>query len=176
MSIPVLFVLESPTPHPPTHPPTRANLAWMLRSSHILYMRKYHHDEIKQGLKGYCHNLGSGHTTVLDSGKCWQDRFTYTVLNLLFHWSPLICTSIVFRDRGIVMSQSLLFSQPVTKNLSNRCRLPQQDKGFDCYLGKRDSAKFGPEMWIGRENDFWDSEDKSSECGFLQRKEWECRV
>ena len=28
---------------------------------------------------------------------------TCTVLNLLFHWSPLICTSIVFRDRGTVM-------------------------------------------------------------------------
>ena len=26
-----------------------------------------------------------------------------TVLNLLFLWSPLICTSIVFRDRGVVM-------------------------------------------------------------------------
>ena len=26
-----------------------------------------------------------------------------TVLNFLFHWSPLICTSIVLRDRGIVM-------------------------------------------------------------------------
>ena len=97
-------------------------------------------------------------------------------LNLLFHWSPLICTSILFRDRGIVMSQSLLFSQPVTSNLSNRCRLPQQYKGFDCYLGKRDSAKFGLEMWIGKESDFWDSDDKSSECGFLQRKEWECGV
>ena len=83
-------------------------------------------------------------------------------LNLLFHWSPLICTSILFRDRGIVMSQSLLFSQPVTNNLSNRCRSPQQDKGFDCYLGKRDSAKFGQEMWIRKDNDFWDSDDKSS--------------
>ena len=30
-----------------------------------------------------------------------------TVLNLLFHWSPLICTSIVFMDSGIVLSQSL---------------------------------------------------------------------
>ena len=74
------------------------------------------------------------------------------------------------------MSQSLLFSQPVTNNLLNGCRLPQQDKGFDCYLGKQDSAKFGPEMWIGKENDFWYSDDKSSECGFLQRKEWECGV
>ena len=35
---------------------------------------------------------------------------TCTVLNLLFHWSRLICTSIVFRDRGIVLSQSLFFS------------------------------------------------------------------
>ena len=26
-----------------------------------------------------------------------------TVLNLLFLWSPLICASIVFRDRGVVM-------------------------------------------------------------------------
>ena len=45
------------------------------------------------------------------------------VLNLLFHWSPLICTSIVFRDRGIVMWQSLLFSQLIKNNLSNRCRI-----------------------------------------------------
>lgn len=30
-----------------------------------------------------------------------------TVLNLLFHCSPLICTSIAFMDRRIVMSQSL---------------------------------------------------------------------
>ena len=64
-------------------------------------------------------------------------------LNLLFHWSPLICTSILFRDRGIVMSQSLLFSQPVTSNLSNRCRLPQQYKGFDCYFGKHQINKIG---------------------------------
>ena len=49
---------------------------------------------------------------------------TCTILNLLFHLSPLICPSIVFRDRGIVMSQSLLFSQPITSNLSNRCRSP----------------------------------------------------
>ena len=49
---------------------------------------------------------------------------TCTVLNLLFHWSPLICTSIVFRGRGIVMSQCLLFSQPITNNFSNRCRSP----------------------------------------------------
>ena len=41
----------------------------------------------------------------------WQ--LTCTFLNLLFHWSPLMCTSIVFRDRGLVMSQSQLFSQPV---------------------------------------------------------------
>ena len=34
---------------------------------------------------------------------------TCTVLNLLFHWSRLICTSIVFRDRGIVLSQALFF-------------------------------------------------------------------
>ena len=33
-------------------------------------------------------------------------------------------TSIVFRDRGIVMSQSLLFSQPITNSLANRCRSP----------------------------------------------------
>ena len=30
-------------------------------------------------------------------------QYTCPVLNLLFHWSPLICTSIVLRDRGIVM-------------------------------------------------------------------------
>ena len=78
-------------PPPPTHPPTRANLVWMLRSSHILYMRKYHCDEIKQGLKGYCHDLGSGHTTGLDSGKRWQYQFTYTVLRPGSDAVPLIC-------------------------------------------------------------------------------------
>ena len=31
-------------------------------------------------------------------------------------------TSVVFRDRGIVMSQSLLFSQPITNSLANGCR------------------------------------------------------
>lgn len=62
-----------------------------LRSSHILYMRKYHCDEIKQGLKGYCHDLGSGHTTGLDSGKCWQDQFTYTVLRPGSDAVPLMC-------------------------------------------------------------------------------------
>ena len=38
-------------------------------------------------------------------------------LNLLFHGSPLICTSIVCRDRGIVRWQSLLFSQLIKNNL-----------------------------------------------------------
>ena len=33
-------------------------------------------------------------------------------------------TSVVFRDRDIVMSQSLLFSQPITNSLANRCRSP----------------------------------------------------
>ena len=47
-------------------------------------------------------------------------RLTCAVLNLLFHWSPLIGTSIVLRDRGIVMLQSLLFSQPITNNRSKR--------------------------------------------------------
>ena len=50
-----------------------------------------------------------------------KSQQTCTVLNLLFHWSPLICTSIVFRDRGIVMWQSLLFSQLIKNSLSNRC-------------------------------------------------------
>ena len=40
-----------------------------------------------------------------------------TVLNPLFHWSPLIFTSIVFGDRGIVMWQSLLFSQLLSKTI-----------------------------------------------------------
>ena len=47
-------------------------------------------------------------------------RLSCAVLNLLFHWSPLIGTSIVLRDRGIVMLQSLLFSQPITNNRSKR--------------------------------------------------------
>ena len=48
-----------------------------------------------------------------DEHICFASSFqqTCTVLNLLFHWSPLIYTSIVFRDRGIVMWQFLLFSQ-----------------------------------------------------------------
>ena len=37
---------------------------------------------------------------------------------------PFNLASIVFRGRGIVMAQSLLFSQSVTNNLSNRCRSP----------------------------------------------------
>ena len=48
-------------------------------------------------------------------------QWTCTVLNLLFHWSPLICTSIVFRDRGVVMWQSLLSSQLIKNNLSKFC-------------------------------------------------------
>ena len=48
-------------------------------------------------------------------------QWTCTILNLLYHWCLLICTSIVFRDRGIVMWQSLLFSQLIKNNLSNRC-------------------------------------------------------
>ena len=48
-------------------------------------------------------------------------QLTCTVLNLLFHWFPLICTSIVFRDGGIVMWQPLLFSQLIKNDLSNRC-------------------------------------------------------
>ena len=59
-----------------------------------------------------------------------NSRLTCTVLNLLFHWTSLICTSIVFRDRGIVMSQSLLFYQPVTNNLSNRCRSKKLGKAL----------------------------------------------
>ena len=42
-------------------------------------------------------------------------------LNLLFYWSPLICTSIVCRDRSVVIWQSLLFSQLIKNNLSNWC-------------------------------------------------------
>lgn len=87
---PCLFRIGVSYP-PPTHPPTRANLVWMRRSSHILYMRKYHCDEIKQGLKGYCHDLGSGHTTGLDSGKRGQDQFTYTVLRPGSDAVPLMC-------------------------------------------------------------------------------------
>ena len=71
---------------------------------------------------------GNGHHTSPQSplykGLVIWEQVTYTVLNPLFHWSPLICTSIVFRDRGIVMSQSLLFSQPITNSLANRCRSP----------------------------------------------------
>ena len=43
-----------------------------------------------------------------------------------FFWSLLICSSIVFRERGIVMSQSLLSSQPITNSISNWYRLPPQ--------------------------------------------------
>ena len=51
---------------------------------------------------------------------CTFQQRSCTVLNLLFHWCPLICTSIVFRDRGIVMWQSLLFTQLIKNDLSNR--------------------------------------------------------
>ena len=47
-------------------------------------------------------------------------RYTCSVQNLLFHWSPLICISIVFRDRLIVIWKSLLFSQLIKNNLSDR--------------------------------------------------------
>ena len=50
-------------------------------------------------------------------------QHTCAVLNILFHWFPLICTSIVFRDGGIVMWQSLLFFQLIKNNLSNSCRI-----------------------------------------------------
>ena len=48
-------------------------------------------------------------------------------LNLLLQRFPLICTSIVFRDRDIVIWQSLLFSQLIKNNLSNRCGI-KKDK------------------------------------------------
>ena len=68
------------------------------------------------------------------------------------------------------MSQSLSFSQPVTNNLSNRRRSPQQDKGFDCYLGKWDSAKFGPEMWIGKKTIFGIVMTKVRNVGFSRER------
>ena len=64
------------------------------------------------------------HTSPLDKGLAILQQMTYIALKLLFRGSPLICTSIVFRDRGIVMSQSILFCQPITNSLSNRCRSP----------------------------------------------------
>ena len=64
------------------------------------------------------------HTSPLCKGLAIWQQMTHTVLNIFFHWFPLICTSIVFRDRAIVMSQSLLFSKPITNSLSNRCRSP----------------------------------------------------
>ena len=53
------------------------------------------------------------------SGILW---LTCTHPNLLFLWSLQPLLPIVFRDRGIVMSPSLLFSQPMTNLVRNRCR------------------------------------------------------
>ena len=51
------------------------------------------------GLSGNLYNF------IVDLGGCgmWRLQYTCTVLNLLFHWSPLSCASTVFRDRDIVM-------------------------------------------------------------------------
>ena len=82
----MFFILESLTP--PTHQGKSGVDAQEL--THSLHA-KYHCDEIKQGLKGYCHDLGSGHTTGLDSGKRGQDQFTYTVLRPSSDAIPLMC-------------------------------------------------------------------------------------
>ena len=51
----------------------------------------------------------------------------------LISLAPFNLASIVFRVRGIVMSQSILFSQPVTNNLSNRCRSPPSHRCLHFY-------------------------------------------
>ena len=92
----------------------------------ILYSKSFSSTNLKLSNKAlalYCgYELNDLESTSL---------FWLTCTVLLFHWPSLICTSIVFRDRGIVMSQSLLFSQPITNNFSNRCRLPRL---FHCLL------------------------------------------
>ena len=72
-------------------------------------------------------------------------QYTGTVLNILFHWSPLICTSIVFRDRSIVMWQSLLFSQLIKNNLSNRCGIALYPTGLPLKQS-RNSSLFEPRL------------------------------
>ena len=59
----------------------------------------------------------------------WENNYltvhlTYTHPNLLFHWSLSPALPIVFRDKGIVISPSLLFSQPITNPVWNGCRSP----------------------------------------------------
>ena len=60
-------------------------------------------------------------------GALWVSQETWTVLTLLFHWSPLICTSIVFRDRGMVCgwpeSETItVFKRHPTGNLHKKWR------------------------------------------------------
>ena len=59
----------------------------------------------------------------------WENNYltvhlTYTHPNLLFHWSLSPALPIVFRDKGIVISPSLLFCQPITNPDWNGCRSP----------------------------------------------------
>ena len=80
------------------------------------------------------------------------------VLNLLFHWSLLIiCTSIVFRDRGIVMWQSLLFSQLIKYNLSNRCGIARWFQHWidlkQQYLRGRAPLNYGLRLCSPRSHD-----------------------
>ena len=64
------------------------------------------------------------------------EQKTRTILNLLFHWSPLICTSIVFRERGIVMWQSLLFST-LEGRFAPSTSAPGPRDLFKCYHDKK---------------------------------------
>ena len=91
-------------------------------------------------------------------------------LNLLFHWSPLICTSILFRDRGIVMSQSLLFSQPVTSNLSNRCRLPNSIKDLTATWGSAIRQNLGWKCGLGKKTIFGIVMTKVRSVGFSRER------
>ena len=55
---------------------------------------------------------------------------TCTVLNLLFHCSPKICTSIVFRDRGhCYITIPIVFPANHKQSFKYRCRSPLELSG-----------------------------------------------
>ena len=92
-----------------------------MASAHIQKQR--FRRDFRVGAKPHRSHLESGTSLNIARFGASLCQQTCTVLKPLFHWSPLTCTSTVFRDRGIVMWQSLLFSQLIKDNLSNRCEI-----------------------------------------------------
>ena len=92
-----------------------------MASAHIQKQR--FRRDFRVGAKPHRSHLESGTSLNIARFGASLCQQTCTVLKPLFHWSPLTCTSTVFRDRGIVMWQSLLFSQLIKGNLSNRCEI-----------------------------------------------------